>query len=330
MDEKGYRNYLETRQIQAEQIEQHISAVEHLEAYLVEQNPPLSLAQAGREAVSTYIETLTAAGADSYEQLLALVRYAYFSQNQPAYLAVLELLDGAEAMGNLHRRAGDVLGTAQRDELFKDLPLPTLGTSSKDKAALMRVVMERLEQTADEAVCAELFADSLRDLSEAWYEADKKRYQEIGDLDRFLAWKRQDFISTLERLRDEGQLFFNQPVTDEVIEFVRADPEVSVGVRQGNTLFVTKIPYLAQAYLHESDPQKKRYLYCHCPWARESLRQPEGPVPARFCQCSAGYHKKPWEVIFEQPLQAEVLESVLQGDLRCRFAIHLPAGAGAG
>ncbi len=37
--------------------------------------------------------------------------------------------------------------------------------------------------------------------------------------------------------------------------------------------------------------------------------------------------KKPWEVIFEGPLEAEVLESVLQGDLRCRFAIHLPAGA---
>jgi hypothetical protein len=34
-----------------------------------------------------------------------------------------------------------------------------------------------------------------------------------------------------------------------------------------------------------------------------------------------------WEVIFDQKLEAEVLESVLQGDMRCRFAIHLPAGA---
>jgi hypothetical protein len=70
-------------------------------------------------------------------------------------------------------------------------------------------------------------------------------------------------------------------------------------------------------------------MYCHCPWARESLRQAEGPVPAAFCRCSAGYHKKPWEVIFGQPLEADVLESVLQGDLRCRFAIHLPPGGPA-
>jgi hypothetical protein len=37
----------------------------------------------------------------------------------------------------------------------------------------------------------------------------------------------------------------------------------------------------------------------------------------------AGFHKKPWEVIFGRTIQADVLESVLQGDMRCRFAIHL-------
>lgn len=330
MDEKGYRTYLESRQIQAELIEQHISTVERLEDYLSEQQPPLSLAQMRGEIIGAYIENLAAQGADSYDQLLAMARYAYFSQNLPAYQTVLELLDGAEAMGNLHRRVGEVLGTAQRDVLYKDLPLPTLGTSSKDKASLMRTLMERLEQTVNDADCTELFASSLRDLPDAWYEADKKRFQDVGDINRYLDWKRQDFIANLERLRDTGQLFFNQPITDEVIEFVRTDPEISVGVLQGNTLYVTKIPYLAQKYLDESDPQKKRYLYCHCPWARESLRQAEGPVPGRFCQCSAGYHKKSWELIFEQPLKADVLESVLQGDLRCRFAIHLPIGTGIG
>jgi hypothetical protein len=57
--------------------------------------------------------------------------------------------------------------------------------------------------------------------------------------------------------------------------------------------------------------------------------QVEGPVSAQFCRCSAGFHKKPWEVIFDQKLEAEVLESVLQGDMRCRFAIHLPVSVAA-
>jgi predicted hydrocarbon binding protein len=43
-----------------------------------------------------------------------------------------------------------------------------------------------------------------------------------------------------------------------------------------------------------------------------------------FCNCSAGFHKKTFEVIFEKTLKVDVLESILKGDDRCRFAIHLP------
>ena len=119
-------------------------------------------------------------------------------------------------------------------------------------------------------------------------------------------------------------MFFNQRITDEVVAYVRGNPEIAAGVRQGDVLYVTKIPYMAHEYLAEPDEEKKRYYYCHCPWARESLVGGATPVSATFCQCSAGYHKKPWEVIFGQTLRADVLESVLKGDLRCRFAIHLP------
>jgi hypothetical protein len=128
----------------------------------------------------------------------------------------------------------------------------------------------------------------------------------------------------LEQLMVEGRLFFSQEICPEVVEFVRGDPEISQGVREGSIIYVTKIPYMKKEYLAETDPQMKRYYACHCPWARESLQAGEKTVSAKFCQCSGGFHKKPWEVIFGQPLHADVLESVLQGDLRCRFAIHLP------
>jgi hypothetical protein len=184
--------------------------------------------------------------------------------------------------------------------------------------------MQRIERLVDGETYRRIFSDSFRDLPDEYYLDDRKRYREIGDFDKFLEIKRQEFIAQLEQIKNEGSLFFSQEITDEVINFVRSDPEISQGVREGNTLYVTKIPYLTKQYLAESDPQKKRYYYCHCPWARESLRQAEGPVSAKFCQCSAGYHKKPWEVIFEQKIEADVLESVLKGDERCRFAIHLP------
>jgi hypothetical protein len=95
-------------------------------------------------------------------------------------------------------------------------------------------------------------------------------------------------------------------------------------VRDGRRLYITKIPYNAKEYLVEKDPTLKRYYACHCPWARESIKRGNLSMNPIFCNCSGGFSKKPWEVIFDQPLQVEVLESALKGDLRCRFVVHLP------
>ncbi len=44
-------------------------------------------------------------------------------------------------------------------------------------------------------------------------------------------------------------------------------------------------------------------------------------------QVFASYAEMRWEVIFDQPLEAEIVESVLQGDPWCKIAIHLPEEA---
>jgi hypothetical protein len=85
---------------------------------------------------------------------------------------------------------------------------------------------------------------------------------------------------------------------------------------------------MAKQFLAETDPTLKRYYACHCPWVREAIKSGDVPLFPDFCYCSAGFHKKPWEVIFRRPLRADVLESVLRGGSRCRFAIHLPDEAG--
>ena len=131
-------------------------------------------------------------------------------------------------------------------------------------------------------------------------------------------------IAELEKLRDEDKLYFTQEITDEVIGYVKGHPEISGGVRDENIIYETKIPYMAKEYLPETDERMKRYYYCHCAWVRESLRTGDVNVSPTFCYCSAGFHKRPYEVIFGQPLRAEVIDTVLDGGTCCRFAIHLP------
>jgi hypothetical protein len=319
MNELAFRRFLEERDLSQAEIEQHVSLAEEFESFLSDSATPPTT-QDARAFVSALVE----GGADTFENLVALFRYGRFTQNSDVYLALLELLDGGEVLDNLHAKLGQLVGEQTRDQVFEGIERPTWGTPNAQKSRLMQVIMERLERLLGEETCRHILSPSLRDLSEERHLEARREYAACGNFDEFLERKRREFIAELEQIGREGGLYFNQEITAEVLAFVQDEPEISQGVRRGDVLYVTKIPYMTKEYLAETDEDKRRYYYCHCPWARESLREGEVTVSAVFCQCSAGFHKKPWEVIFEQPLEADVLESVLAGDLRCRFAIHLP------
>lgn len=52
-------------------------------------------------------------------------------------------------------------------------------------------------------------------------------------------------MTELQRIKDEGSLYFTQPITEEVIAFVESHPEIRQGVRAGNVLYEVRIPYIA-------------------------------------------------------------------------------------
>ena len=64
--------------------------------------------------------------------------------------------------------------------------------------------------------------------------------------------------------------------------------------------------------MQESDPQRKRQLYCHCPRIRDVLQSGAYLSPT-YCYCGAGYYKGLWEEITQRQVEVEVLESVLDG-----------------
>jgi hypothetical protein len=132
-------------------------------------------------------------------------------------------------------------------------------------------------------------------------------------------------VAVLQHHANTGTVWFEQRVTQAVVDYVAANPERLSAVRHGDRLLMTKIPYNPDAYLKSDDPIERRYLACHCPLAREAIRM-NTVVDSRWCYCSAGFEKFPFEVIFDQPLNVKVLESVLGGAERCRFEVRLPDG----
>jgi len=323
MDREGFLKYLKGKGLDDEAASRQMSIADHLDTMLSSRNGPPGTG-CGRKAASSLIESLLESGQDSYENMLAILRYGYFTKNDEIYETAFMYLDGAEALDGMYYKLEEVAGSEERDRIFGMIGPITLGTSFKDKAAATRTVVSEVKSSLSPQQRKKLYDASFRHLDDSHYLPDRQAYEKIGDIDAYIEAKRLDFVKELEGHMAEGKLFFGQEITPEVIEHVKSDPEIAFGRRAGSDLFVTKIPFRTKQWLSEKDPKRKRYLYCHCPWARESILSDLGPVDPEFCNCSAGFHKKSWEVIFGRKLDCEVLESVLAGDDRCRFRITLP------
>jgi hypothetical protein len=323
MNKAGFRAYLEARHASEHLIELSIALAERFESY-VREAFHVGSERASSAAATAFARELMKTGENTFDGLLALARFGRFLNNQPVLVAMLEIVDGHEALGNLRCKTEEEAGARLRDEVFDGVDVPPLGVSNLERARRMRTVVERLESRLGEDRAGRLIGQGLRDLPDEGYLDGRREFEEAGGIDEYLRRKGDRFIAELRRICDEGGLYFSQPITDEVISYVESHPEIRQGVRVGSVLYEAKIPYMATEYLREKDPQRRAYLYCHCPWARESLQKGETVVSRTFCNCSAAFHRKPYEVIFGRPLESEVLETVLAGDPWCRFAIHLP------
>lgn len=320
MDRDGFRVFLQKRRMSDMQIESALDLAEEFEQFITNQG-----GVASAEVAWQFSEQLIREERNTEDAYVALVRYAYFIKNNPLYVAILELLDGAEAQANFYGMVAEVFGEKVRDEVFAGIGIAPMGLPTSAKPATMHPVVERLEAEVGTAACKALLGDSLRDLPDEYFQQEWQRFQGVaGDIDEYLRLRKQAFVEQLETCQREGRLFFAQEVTDEVLAFVKNDPEIGGGRREGNLIYETKIPFMTPQYLAATDPVMKRYYYCHCPWAREAIKSGNVRLAPIFCNCSAGFHKKPWEVALDQPVKAEVLESVLKGDDRCRFVIELP------
>lgn len=320
MNEQGFQSMLVNRGVPEDRLGPASDLAARFEDYL-------SGKPATAETAWAFSEILMDEAGNTEENYITLIHYCRFIQNQAMYVAFLELVDGGEVAENLFRKVGKKYGKHLRDEIFAGIGVAPYGTPTPDKPAYLQPVIERLEERLGRAACAEFLSGSLRTLPTRYFLGERRKYKQAGDIDEYLRQRKDNFIARLETCLCEGRPFFAQEITQEVIDFVRGDPEIGGGMRLENIVYETKIPYMAKEYLAETDPILRRYYYCHCPWAREAIKSGDVQLAETFCNCSGGFHKKAFEVIFKQPLKVEVLESVLTGDDRCRFAIYLPPEA---
>jgi len=210
----------------------------------------------------------------------------------------------------------EVVGEDIRKQVMAGSEALASNSSTPAIAQWTREAMERLEALAGEESSRRVMLGCACQYPKPDLQEIRHTFQATGDLDlahRLLQERFETFLRDTLRLSDEL-----------VADIVRRGWGVA-GVRDGNTIIATKIPKSGTLveYVHETDPEKRRQYYCHCPRVREVLKGAE-TIPVIYCYCGAGFYKGIWEEILQEPVKVEVLESVLRGDDVCTFAIYLP------
>jgi hypothetical protein len=175
------------------------------------------------------------------------------------------------------------------------------------------------------------------DRLDALLEVEKRKEIMTGCACRYPQSELQDMKEAYEKTRNVDLV--HQMLQDKFVWFLRNSLRLNdelvqeivkrgwglAGVREGNTIIATKIPKSGnlREYMKETDGEKRRELYCHCPRIREAVGSKTRMSPT-YCYCGAGFCKAIWDYILGQPVEVELLESVLKGDDVCRFAVHLP------
>ena len=110
------------------------------------------------------------------------------------------------------------------------------------------------------------------------------------------------------------------------VDYVRRNPETASGVRSGQSIFVSKIPYDPVAYLEETDPRMKRYHACHLRLVLWN-RHVERVVAARAGELTTRAGRRVAQLFTELTDYISVRESLLDSKQRwaCRPTRAHPA-----
>ncbi|MBD3191631.1 MAG: hypothetical protein GF308_13370 [Candidatus Heimdallarchaeota archaeon] len=318
-----FRTFLLEKELPEEKVASYLKGVRGFIQFLEDKNESIFSFTSGK--LIEYADQLVSRDKEAAVSLvLGLWNYFPYIGKYQYLEELIDIAESASAMGNLYKRIADWHGEEIRDEIFKDIAIPPLGARPEKKPPVTREVMKRLEEKLGEEKTVELLRPCLHgrpgDDSK-----DKETFLELKDLDTFLTKKYQVLVKQVEKHRDEGTAMFAQLVDDEVVDYVKKVPTMGTGVREGNKIIVSKIPYQMKRLLNTKDEQMKRYYLCYCPWIRGAIKDgTEKEISSNFCYCSGGFFKLYWDKIFDQSVEVEPLKTALWGDLVCKFAIEIP------
>jgi len=305
-----------------EKIETSVESVKRARRYLEERG--ITLSKGSVDDFRRYVAHLVSHSENSYDELASVARYINLLGMNDVSIYYSSILGGASVLPSIRERLSRIAGEDLCDRVFSQVSQPPLGSEASAYPSATKQLMDRLRDELPREGYRLVLAGNHHRISDQAFAEQKKWLEEMGDVDAWLTRVHDAAVTELEGHLINNRIWYEQVITQDVVDLVKEDQEILSGVRVGDWIYTKKIPFFPQAYIDEKNPRLKRYYMCHCPLAREAILSGDPRIPSDWCYCSAGYAKFRYDVVFGEETEVEMLESVLSGSDKCRFRVRIP------
>jgi len=260
---------------------------------------------------------------NSINNFIVMMRYFRLIDRKDLFIHLTKHTGMLGVMENIIKRLKNLKGTAITERILGNFLPPVLGTPPDKLPPYVNELMGILDGNLEPSDTEKILAGNNHNISEEAMLPEKIEYENAPTFEAYLKERHERKIAELTKHYQEGSVWFEQVITKEVINFVAGNQEILSGKLENGKLYVTKIPYDTLAYINAEDDTFKKYYGCHCPFVREAIKAGNESISERFCYCSGGFAKFPFEVILDQKLKVKVLDSILGKSDFCRFEIDL-------
>ena len=275
------------------------------------------------ELLDQMIEFMVKHKLNDYKNFVVLMRYYRLIDRKDLFIHLTKYTGMIGVIENIIDRLKRIHGHDLADKILKDYQVPVLGTSPYQLPDYARDLTIILEQNLSEDEANLVLSGNNHSIPEKAMIPEKIEYENSKNLETYLKERHQRKVKELTEHYQQNKVWFEQIITQDVIDFVKANQEVLSARLDNDKLYITKIPYDTLNFLKSEDLTSKKYYACHCPFAREAIKAKRTDIPERFCYCSAGFAKYPFEVILGQELKIKVIETALGNGTLCKFEIDL-------
>lgn len=324
MVREGFSDYLKGRGVRPETIDAMVTFADDFDHFLDEKDQTIDDCE--KTLLNDHLAQLVKEERNDPDRLVAIARYCAFCKRPELFIQIAVILNSYDILPLLEKRLDEVVGSELREAVFHGWTKSPLGTPPEDYPPWTSRIIGRMEGELTPEQCRTVLTWNYHEIPKEAFAEKKARFEAARSLDEFLKQQHQVLVDELKGCLKDGKVWYEQEVTKEFVQHVASDQRVQTGVREGDRIICEKVPYDPKHYYAETDPVLRRYHYCHCPLVRSAIKAGKPKISPTFCYCSAGFEKTAWDAIFDEPVEVDVLQTVLGGSDRCTFSIKVPEG----